>query len=419
MSGGRRHGQAVIVGLVALCALALPFAALGAERITLAGTYHTFTDGLDELLAEFARETGIEVEKLPAMGNDMAGQIVTMAAGGVAPDVLYSHSRIVKELSELGLLRPLDDLVARDGIDLGQFAPLAISYLYHQGRLYALPSAINPNPFYTNNTLLDQAGVDRLPTAWDQSWTFGDFVETLKKLTRDTNGDGTSDVYGFSNGTGLDNLLSFFDLPWTDETRTRFLGTEPAQIEAMTLLASLSLEHGVVNPGGFARPGGFRDGGSAIAYAHGGEVNTMVQIGFPNWSLAAIPFAKKTFGTVHNFAIYRDSAQADAAWKLVTYLTYDPRGNEAFAKLENRVPALRGMGASYLERISALAPGSRPEVLLGAVDHIWHHRLAEGLNGLEASTELTAAMEAILDGRKSVEAALTEAKPVIEGILRR
>lgn len=408
----------ICVGVWVLVALTLSSTAFAAGTIRFAGTFSSFVDGMEDVIKRFEEETGITVEILPSMDNSMAERIVTMAAGGIAPDVLYSHSRIVKELSEMGLLEPLDARVERDGVDLDAFAPLAVEYLRHDGLLYALPSAINPNPFYTNNALLERAGVPPLPTTWgDGSWTFNDFVEVTKRLTVDTNGDGTPNLYGFSNGTAVESLLSFFDLQWTDESRTRFLGAEPAQVEAMTQIASLYTQHGVVNPSGFGGSGGFRDGGSAIAYAHGGVVNTLAEDGFPRWTLAAIPFAKKTYGSVHNWAVYKDSPQADLAWELVKYLAYNQEGNQYFSAVENRVPTLRGSAQPFLERMIELAPESNPQVLIGAMDYIWHYRLSEGLNGLEASNYLRTVSQEVVTGNKSVHGAYSEAKPVIEGIL--
>src|SRR5690606_2370268 len=120
---------------------------------------------------------------------------------------------------------------------------------------------------------------------------------------------------------------------------------------------------------------------------------------------------------VHNWSVFRGSPKAETAWELVKYLAYNPAGNQRFSSVENRVPTLRGSWQPFLERVNQIIPDSHPEVLIGAMDYIWSPRLWEGLNGFEALTYLRSVTAEIIAGNKSVQAAYTEAKPVIEGIL--
>lgn len=64
----------------------------------------------------------------------------------------------------------------------------------YQGGVYGLPWIAQPVILYYNKKLFQEAGVP-FP---DDSWTWDTFKDAAAKLTRDTDGDGKPDVYGFT-----------------------------------------------------------------------------------------------------------------------------------------------------------------------------------------------------------------------------
>ena len=53
---------------------------------------------------------------------------------------------------------------------------------------------VGPVIFY-NKDLFEEAGVEPMPTEWDKRWTWDEFVENMKKLTK-VSDDGTTTQYG-------------------------------------------------------------------------------------------------------------------------------------------------------------------------------------------------------------------------------
>lgn len=56
---------------------------------------------------------------------------------------------------------------------------------------------VGPVIFY-NKDLFEEAGVEPMPTEWDKRWTWDEFVENMKKLTK-VSDDGTTTQYGTCN----------------------------------------------------------------------------------------------------------------------------------------------------------------------------------------------------------------------------
>ncbi|WP_233415075.1 sugar ABC transporter substrate-binding protein [Streptomyces sp. N35] len=116
----------------------------------------------------------------------------TQLAGRKAPDVWLSDGVLVQEFAGRGSLRDLsgyasklnaDDYLGVDLIKKGD----------PKGRLYGFPQGAQSTALFYNKKLFKDAGVAE-PTA---DWTYDDLLAAAKKLTKDTNGDGKPDVYGF------------------------------------------------------------------------------------------------------------------------------------------------------------------------------------------------------------------------------
>jgi len=73
------------------------------------------------------------------------------------------------------------------------FSPQQLKTATVDGKLIALPWFGDVRPLIYRKDLLQAAGVPE-PTG---SWTWDEFLTYAKKLTRDLNGDGIIDQYGF------------------------------------------------------------------------------------------------------------------------------------------------------------------------------------------------------------------------------
>ena len=111
------------------------------------------------------------------------------------------------------------------------FYPTALQSFNYRGFQGALPWDGNVVLMFYNKDLFDQAGIS-YPT---RDWTWNEFREIAKKLTKDLNGDGRSEQFGTNM---FFELLSFEPLLWSfggevlnkEGTRSRI--QEPRGIEA-------------------------------------------------------------------------------------------------------------------------------------------------------------------------------------------
>ena len=95
------------------------------------------------------------------------------------------------------VLLDLKPFIDRDGYDLTQLADQGVADFTTAGGQYGLPRDLNVIALYYNKAMFDAAGV-AYP---DDTWDWAKLVDAAKKLTKDTDGDGTMDQWGFYTET--------------------------------------------------------------------------------------------------------------------------------------------------------------------------------------------------------------------------
>ena len=89
----------------------------------------------------------IDLEFVITDRNSLVQRASVMAAGGIAPDLIWTDDGVIVELGTLGIVEPLAPYVERYGMDLSDYAP-TISGEYG-GELLALPGYALWNFDYT------------------------------------------------------------------------------------------------------------------------------------------------------------------------------------------------------------------------------------------------------------------------------
>src|SRR6185503_13469303 len=99
----------------------------------------------------------LNAELVPEDG--MAEKIVTMVAGGAAPDVIYLHPSFIPLFGSQGVLAPLDDFGQADAdYHTEDFYKTITDYFVFDGKTYGYAYYSGPLVTYFNKTLFDQAG---------------------------------------------------------------------------------------------------------------------------------------------------------------------------------------------------------------------------------------------------------------------
>jgi multiple sugar transport system substrate-binding protein len=126
-----------------------------------------------------ATDYELEVQSIP---SDYYQKLQTMIAGKQAPDFMWLSQEYIPQYASLGAIAELDDLLAGVGsFKEDDYFPGALDVGKFNGKLYALPFIAQPYVVYYNQDLFEKAGVP-LPT---NDWTWDQFIETGKKLTKD------------------------------------------------------------------------------------------------------------------------------------------------------------------------------------------------------------------------------------------
>jgi multiple sugar transport system substrate-binding protein len=155
-------------------------------------------DGLkphNEIIARFEAENpDIQVQLEPVGSGDYYQIIRDQIATGNPPDLLQIGDDAVPSFVERGAFVPLDSFIAgaEFPLDTSIYLPGVLEPGKWAGKQYLLPKDYTPLAVYYNKKIFDRFGV-----AYPQDgWTWEDFLGAAQTLTKDTNGDGQTDIWG-------------------------------------------------------------------------------------------------------------------------------------------------------------------------------------------------------------------------------
>lgn len=125
---------------------------------------------------------------------------------GEMPDVFMALDTDFNQYCSLGILQELNTFIESDpefqseeifqtAMDIGKGM---------EEIQYALPYEVVPTMLFVNKTLLRQEGIE-MP---QQDWTWDDFLEICRKVTKDTDGDGRIDQFGTYNYSWQDAMYT-------------------------------------------------------------------------------------------------------------------------------------------------------------------------------------------------------------------
>jgi ABC-type glycerol-3-phosphate transport system substrate-binding protein len=156
-------------------------------------------------------QTGIDADLLPfADRDDLIVRLSTSIAGGEPPDLFLMNYRYYGQFAARDALEPVDTyLEGSEASSAGDFFGTAMTPFQWQGRQVCLPQNVSSLVVYYNADRFAEAGLP-LPA---EGWTWDDMVRSARALTRDDDGDGTTDVYGL----GVDpEIIRLAPLIWSN-----------------------------------------------------------------------------------------------------------------------------------------------------------------------------------------------------------
>ena len=146
--------------------------------------------------------------------------------------------------ASVGVLKNLDTMMEADSSFREQdFYQGCYDAGEYQGHQYALPYESVPTLMLVNKTLLKKNDIV-LP---DNSWTWDDFYDICKKITKDIDGDGKTDQFGVYDYSWMDAIYSNGGGVF-DESGTTCNITNPSVENAILFARDIYLLSGIQNP---------------------------------------------------------------------------------------------------------------------------------------------------------------------------
>ena len=193
--------------LLALMMCATMVSVASAEETTIKFWFWADNDAyaqtMQDMIADFNATNGKGItvvgESRPWDGGKYSNDMLTAAIGGGGPDVSTFKLTATPSFVANDLLAPLDEYINawEDKDQINESLYNTMRAAGGEDSIYVMPWNTQVLYVYYRPSMFEAAGVT-VPT------TYAEFLDACAKLTRDTDGDGKTDVYGFgmrgSNG---------------------------------------------------------------------------------------------------------------------------------------------------------------------------------------------------------------------------
>ena len=150
---------------------------------------------INEVRKNFEAENpGVRVKYVSGIKKeDYSEWLAEKFIAGSEPDVFFVLAEDFNLYASIGALMNLENLIAADeSFSSDVYYTSALNFGKYENISYALPCESNLTFMFVNKTLLAKENI-ALPK---NNWTWKDFLEICRKVTRDTDGDGIVDQFG-------------------------------------------------------------------------------------------------------------------------------------------------------------------------------------------------------------------------------
>ena len=379
------------------------------------GSFDPVQEGLVD---DFNKQNdAFQAEYVIVPGNQQAciEKVRTGLAAGERDIGIFNCSPIwLANIGTAGLAAELDSLIARDQVDITEYAERAINAHRLQGNLMAMPHYVNSLIAVYNKDLMDVLG-EEYP---QDSWTWDDFLTLARRLTT---GAGSQKQFGVATVPRGFNP----NTPWIwmaggstyddEENPTKSTMSSIETRAGLQWRADLYHKHQVVPRPGEVQDDLFSGGVSPLIVTTGAAMSRYrgdrVAFAWDVIGIPAGPTGRTTFAGSYAQALYSDSSAKDAAWELLKHVTGRP-GALAMLSVSLSVPVFTPVAENeyrnadgqpdgidnvlnFLTYLRALPKNPNMIAIYGPAYGTYLGQIWSGEMSVE---EATAAMDTIVDG---------------------
>ncbi len=333
------------------------------------------------LVEEFVEEHKDEIKEVvfevTTQDEYNTKMIANMTAGDM-PDVFYVGPAAVRSYVDNGYILPLDDYVDAATVEKIWGTTQEI-YRYDgtnvgTGSLYALPKDLSCFAFAYNKDLFDEAGL-AYPDP-EKPYTYDEFIEVCKALTKDKDGDGETDQWGVANANqfGMTPYLYSNGVKFLSDDMTKVnVANNEALKNALTFYTDLTLNGLTPSVDQDTALGGYQRwlDGQIGFYACGtwDIAAFMDDSTFPyEWDLTGWPVGPDGDGRSHTwmgsvgYCISKNTENPDLCAELIAKLSTDEDGQKAVSGITTgssiQLPNISDL--AYGEFLDAVKEGKLP-----------------------------------------------------------
>lgn len=410
-----------VLTLAVAVLLALTSAASAAQPLTVWVGGHIVEQEQTwaEIIRNFEKETGIDVEYRLIGFEVYYDNLVTAFSAGNPPDVTFADlGGWVPTFAARGWLEPLDDRLAKSEVT-AQIWPNIWPTVEYEGKRYGLPWYVDDRLLLYNTEMFEKAGLDpnKPPETWDE------LLEYAKILTDPSKGQYGYGVSGLKSEVTTLGYMIFLlgngGQLLTDDYKHVAFNTQEG-IEALQFYTDLFTKHRVSPPGTLSYgEDDYRTmmAQGRVAMAIGGPWSfPLIELANPaikgKYRVALHPYNTKPASVFGGWAsvIAAQSNQKDEAWAFIEYITsYDVwrewvrrHGGPMPARMDaaNDAPELSGVNWDVVREVFPIA-SFRPPIPQ------WP----------EVSDQIQTMVQNVLTGRMDAATAVQQAAENIERIL--
>ncbi len=286
---------------------------------------------MEKIVRQFnAEHKDIRVRMQIIPWNTYYDKVTLSLAFGGAPDVFILHASRLPEYADAEAILRLDDKVAALGNKVNDWTPRAWAAAHWKGRQYAIPLDCHPIGMYYNTDLFKKAGIVDANGNAKPPTTLAEFLADGKKLTKDTDGDGRIDQWGYIYTwlrTNAHTFLAQYDASWLSKDTRHAAIDSPEASQAFGLMTDLINKYKICpKPEGQDAWNGFRIGKVAMVLEGIYMLSSLEEQKGLNFAGAPCPvFGKRAavWGDSHMMVMPKklSAARQKAAWEFMNYLS--------------------------------------------------------------------------------------------------
>lgn len=299
-----------------------------------------------DIIEEFEKShPNIKVTPITVGYDDYHTKLLTLFAGGQAPDVMRIDSFFFADFMKAQALKDITQLIKRDKIDLDAYYSSGLADCIRGNKYYGLPWGSAPLFVFINVKMFKDAGIP-LPSA---DWKYNDFIKNARQLSK---GQGAARQYGIQ--FMVKDMQNFLPYIWAnggdlfDASRKKFTLNKPESVQRFQELADLIKEGVIPDPASLTSGDVVNrwmvNDKIAMRIGSAAEILSLQKI--DGFEFEVLPFP----GTVKNpnVTVYKSNIvgigstakkeQEEAAWKFLKFLRGPGERGEILYSQSKRIP---------------------------------------------------------------------------------